>query len=232
MDSFFGIGLAIGLIVGLVFLVPAIFILVVAFVYVRQHRGQTVDINTGTSAYAVILIALGALLMTIGVAQLLTAIMAEIDADYTYGTAGFDEFTIGANIESDDGFGQDTDDRQERDVATGLALFVTGALAIGVHLWLRGWLKGQGRFDRGVEGAWDVLFTLVIGLTMVALVGQMLDETFNRAFTDNDSSAAGSTIAQMVAVLGLWAVYAYRSLTHAGMFVRDVTGGPGGGEPL
>ena len=232
MDSFFGVGLAIGLIVGLVFLIPAMFILVVAFVYVRQHRGQPVDINTGASAYAIFLIALGALLITIGAAQLLTAIMAEIDDDYTYGAAfpGFDQdFGDGGTV---DDFGQDTDDRQERDVATGFALILAGGLAVAAHLWLRGWLQGQARFDRGVEGAWDVLFTLVLGLTAIVLVGQMFDETFTRAFTDDDSNAAGSTIAQMVAVLGLWAVYGYRALSHVGMFVRNAQGGPGGGEPL
>src|SRR5688572_22140977 len=108
MDGFFGIGLLFALIVGVVFLVPAVFILAVAFVYVRQQRGQTVDIYTGVSAYTVILIGLGAVLLTLGVARMLTAIMAEIDADYTYGVAlaGFDP--------SADDFGDSLEDRQER----------------------------------------------------------------------------------------------------------------------
>lgn len=235
MDSFFGLGLAFALITGLVFMVPAIFILVVAFVYVRQHRGQPVDINTGATAYTVIIIGLGALLITLGVGQLLTAIIAEIDGDYTYGVAstGFaSDFELG---DADD-FGtlreEDVDSRQEDDVATGLALFITGALAVGAHAWLRGWLAGQGRLDRGVEAAWDILAALVIGITAIALVGEMLDETLGRAISDDDTGATGSTIAQMFAVAALWVVYGYRALGHAGLFQRDATGGPGGGEAL
>ncbi len=236
MDSVFGLGFAFALIVGLVFIIPALFILVVAFVYVRQHRGQTVDINTGISAYAVILIGLGALLLTLGLAQLLTAILAEIDGDYTYGVATFGFDTGDFDTESDlDGFGglQDgVDTRQEDNVAAGLAMFVAGAIAVGAHVWLRAWLAGQARLDRGVEAAWDVLFVLAIAFSGVVLVAQVIDETLGRAISDDDTSAAGSTIAQAFAVLGLWGVYAYRAFGHAGMFARDATGGPGGGEAL
>lgn len=228
MDSFFGSGL----VFGLVFLVPALLILVVAFVYVRQQRGQPVDINTGATAYAVILIGLGALLLTVGVAQLLTAIMAEIDGDYTYGVsfATFED----PGFEDSTGFGteDDVDTRQEKDVAAGLALFIAGALAVGAHIWLRGWLAGEGRLDHGVEAAWDILVALVIGLMAITLFGQMLDETLSRAISDDDTSATGSTIAQMFAVAALWLVYGYRALGHAGLFRRDSRGGPGGGEPL
>ena len=228
MDSFFGAGLAFGLIS----LVPAVLILAVAFVYVRQQRGQPVDINTGATAYAVILIALGALMLTVGVAQLLTAIMAEIDGDYTYGVpfATFGE----TGFQDSTGFGtaDDVDTRQDNDVAAGLALLIAGALAVGAHIWLRGWLAGNGRLDHGMEAAWDILVALVTGLIAIVLIGQMLDETLSRAISDDDTSAAGSTIAQMVAVAGLWAVYGYRALGHAGLFRRDSRGGPGGGVAI
>ena len=231
MDSFFGLGLAFGL----AFIAPAVFILVVAFVYVRQHRGQTVDINTGATAYTVIIISLGAVLITVGVGQLLTAIMAEIDGDYTYGVATTD-FESGFEFESSDGFGSlddgDVDSRQEDDVAAGLALFIAGALAVGAHAWLRGWLAGQARLDHGVEAAWDVFVALVVAVTAIVFIGQMLDQTLGRAISDEDTSATGSTISQMFAVLALWAVYGYRALSHAGLFARDATGGPGGGETL
>lgn len=223
--DFFGLGLVFALISGLTVVVPAVFILTVAFVYVRQQRGQPVDITTGLSAYAVILIGLGALLIAFGVAQMLTAILAEFDGDYTYGVSdfggGFDEFED-----------EDVSDRQERDVATGMALFIAGALAVAAHVWLRGWLAGHARFDRGVEGAWDTLFALLIGLTAIFFVAGMLTETFGRAITDDDTSAAGSTIAQMIAVLGLWAVYAYRALGHTGLLTRNIEGGPHGGEEI
>ncbi len=231
MDGFLGVGLAFALILGLVFIVPATFILAVAFVYVRQHRGQPVDITTGVSAYTVILTGLGALLLTLGVGQMLTAIMAEIDDDYTYGTQalGFDD----GFFDDLDALGDETTgDRQERDTATGLALFVAGAIAIAVHIWLRGWLLGQARFDRGVEGAWDTLFAILIGLTAVALVAQMLTETFGRAIADDDTSATGRTIAQMAAVMGLWLVYGYRALGHTGLLAANREGGPHGGEEI
>ncbi len=235
MDSFFGLGLAFALIAGLVFMVPAFFILVVAFVYVRQQRGQPVDINSGVSAYTVILIGLGALLLTLGLAQLLTAIVAEIDGDYTYGVAsfGFDtgDFDSGSDLDGFGGLQDGVDARQEDDVAAGLATFVAGAIAVGAHLWLRAWLAGQARLDRGVEAAWDVLFVLAVAVTGVVLVAQVIDETLVRAISDDDTSAAGSTIAQVVSVLVLWGVYAYRALGHVGVF-RDATGGPGGGETL
>lgn len=239
MDGLFGLGLAFALIIGLVFIVPAVFILTIAFVYVRQQRGQPVDIHTGVSAYTVILIGLGALLITLGVARLLTAIMAEIDGDYTYGTAnlfnedifgdGFDDDFAGSQGGSDSSA---VDNRQEDDVAQGLALFVAGAIAVALHIWLRGWLAGGARFDRGVEGAWDTLFALLIGLAAVAIVADMLSDTFTRAITDDDTSAAGQTIAEMIALLALWAVYGYRALSHAGLARRPVEGGPRGGAEL
>ncbi|MEX0782834.1 MAG: hypothetical protein WD557_09305 [Dehalococcoidia bacterium] len=229
MDGFFGLGLFFAVISGITVVVPAVFILSIAFVYVRQQRGQPVDITTGVSAYAVILIGLGALLVTFGVAQMLTAIMAEIDGDYTYGVAdfGFNDFPGAEDFED-----EDVSDRQERDVATGMALFVAGALAVAGHVWLRGWLSGHARFDRGVEGAWDTLFALLIGLTAIFFVAAMLTDTFGRAIADNDTSATGRTIAQMIAVLGLWAVYAYRALGHTGLLVSNREGGPHGGKEI
>ncbi len=226
MDGFLGRGLVFALVSGLTVVVPAVFILAVAFVYVRQQRGQPVDITTGVSAYAVILIGLGALLITFGVAQMLTAILAELDADYTYGISDFG----GGDFS---GFqDEDVSDRQERNVATGMALFIAGALAVAAHVWLRGWLAGHARFDRGVEGAWDTLFALLIGLTSIFFVAEMLTETFGRAITDDDTSSAGTTIAQMIAVLALWAVYAYRALGHTGLLTRNIEGGPHGGEEI
>lgn len=230
MDGFLGFGLTFALLGGLAVLIPAVFILAVAFVYVRQQRGQPVDITTGVSTYAVILIGLGALLVTFGVARMLTAIMAEIDADYTYGVPTFASEEFG--FQEFDGETLDTGDRQERDVATGMALFVAGALAVAAHIWLRGWLAGQGRFDRGVEGAWDTLFALLVGAIAIFFVAEMFSETFGRAIADDETSAAGSTIAGMIAVLALWAVYAYRALTHTGLLVSNREGGPRGGEEI
>ncbi len=225
-DMFFGIGLVLGLLAAL----PAVFVLAVAFVYVRQQRGQPVDITTGVSAYTVILIGLGALLVTLGVGEMLTALMAEIDGDYTYGTAGLGLDDVFDDL---DGFGDlGTGERQERDTASGLALFVAGAAAIAVHIMLRGWLLGRARFDRGVEGAWDTLLAILAGVAAVALVAQMLSGTFGRAIADDDTTATGQTIAQMLAVLGLWVVYGYRALGHTGLLAARREGGPGGGEEI
>src|SRR5688572_5124342 len=139
---FFGLGLTEGLAVA----VPAAFILAVAFVYVRQQRAQPVDITTGVSAYTVILIGLGALLMTLGVGEMLTALMAEIDGEYTYGTAGLG---LDDAVDDLDEFSElGTGERQERDTATGLALFVAGAGANAVHLVVWGWRPRHPRFDR------------------------------------------------------------------------------------
>ena len=66
----------------------------------------------------------------------------------------------------------------------------------------------------------------------VAIVADMLSDTFTRAITDDDTSAAGQTIAEMIALLALWAVYGYRALSHAGLARRPVEGGPGGGAEL
>jgi hypothetical protein len=223
---FLGVGLT--LVIGL--LAPAVLILAIAFVYVRQQRGQTVDIATGATAYTVILIGLGAVLLTIGVGQMLTALMAEIDGDYTYGTGGFG---LGSPFEDINELGDlATGERQERDTATGLALFVAGGLAIGVHVILRGWLLGRGRFDRGVEGAWDTLLTVLAGIVAVALVGQILSETFGRAIADDETTATGRTIAQMAAAAGLWLAYGYRALGHTGLLRGRQEGGPGGGDDI
>jgi membrane-bound metal-dependent hydrolase YbcI (DUF457 family) len=113
-----------------------------------------------------------------------------------------------------------------------MALFIAGALTVAGHVWLRGWLSGQARFDRGVEGAWDTLFALLIALAAVFLVAEMFTETFGRAIADDDTSATGGTIAQMIAVLALWAVYAYRALGHTGLLVTNREGGPHGGEEI
>jgi hypothetical protein len=161
---------------------------------------------------------------------MLTALMAEIDGEYTYGTAGLglDDVVDDLDEFSERGTGE----RQERDTATGLGLFVAGAVAIAVHVMLRGWLLGHARFDRGVEGAWDTLFAVVAGVAAVVLVGQMLSETFGRAIADDDTTATGQTIAQVAAVMGLWLVYAYRALGHTGLLVARREGGPGGGEEI
>jgi hypothetical protein len=230
MDSFFGLGLAFALILGLGLIVPSAFILVIAFVYVRQQRGAAVDIDTGLSAYAVVLIGFGALLIALGVGQLLTAVMAEIDADYTYGVSSLEGDLLGGS------FDQTTpgskDNRQEENVAAGLALFVAGAAAVGIHLWLRGWLGGEGRFDRGVEGAWDTFFAIVIAVVALFLAAEMLNSTLGRAIVDNDRTAAGSTIAETIAFLGLWLVYAWRALHHVGFLTPRREGGPRGGAAI
>jgi hypothetical protein len=100
-----------------------------------------------------------------------------------------------------------------------------------LHLWLRGWLGGEGRFDRGVEGAWDTFFAIVVAVVALFLVAEMLNSTLGRAIVDNDRRAAGGTIAQTVAFLGLWLVYAWRALHHAGFLAPAREGGPGGGAP-
>jgi hypothetical protein len=234
MDSFFGLGIVFGLVFGLGLLVPAIFILVIAFVYVRQQRGMTVDINTGLSAYAVILIGVGALLIALGVGQLLTAILAEVNSDYTYGTSSLNSDVFGGDFSDDfsDLAADATNDRQEHNVAAGLALFVAGALAVGVHILLRGWLGGEGRFDRGVEGAWETFYAIVVALVALLLAAQMLNETLSRALTSDDTSAAGSTVAETIAVVGLWAVYAWRALQHVGFLSPRREGGPGAGATI
>ncbi|HEX6029840.1 MAG TPA: hypothetical protein VFY90_00325 [Tepidiformaceae bacterium] len=230
MDSFFGLGLVFALILGLGLIVPAVFILVIAFVYVRQQRGVTVDINTGLSAYTVILIGIGALLIALGVGQLLTAIMAEFDEDYTYGVSSLQGDLLGGSF--DPTTPGTTDNRQEENVAAGLALVVAGAAAVGLHLWLRGWLGGEGRFDRGVEGAWDTFFAVVIAVVALFLAAEMLNSTLGRAIVDNDRTAAGSTIAETIAFLGLWLVYVWRALHHVGFLAPVREGGPGGGAAI
>lgn len=209
-----GVGLL--LIVG-VFAFPAVFILVVAVAYVRMQRGQRVDISTGASAYTVILLGASALVLTAGVASLLTALMGEIDFDYTYGESsefGGDFF----DGDSPSGFGSDEDQRQEQDVATGLGLVIAAVLAGAFHFWLRSWLKDRGSFDSSVEGAWDTFVAIAIGVVVLVLVSQVLNETLSRAIVTEEGSSPGGTIAAMIAFIPLWAAYGYRTLRHLGVF--------------
>jgi len=226
MEAFFGV-LAI-LAISLFALVPAGFVLVGAFAYVRVQKGQPVDIGTGLSAYTVVLLGASALVLTLGVARLLTALMGEIDFDYTYGESDAADIRIGANMNVVEL--QEGDDRQDQDVATGLALVLCAGIAGGFHFWLRRYLKGRGSFDQGVEGAWDTLLALLLGVIVLALVAQVLDETLSRAIVSEVGRSPGDTIAVMFSFVGVWLVYGYRALKHLGVrFERRQTSG---GEPF
>jgi hypothetical protein len=228
MDAFFGIVAL--LVVSLFVIVPAGFVLVAAFAYVRVQKGQPVDIGTGLSAYAVVLLGASALVLTLGVARLLTALMGEIAFDYTYGDANGDVVMFGLDGSSGaTDLGTD-DDRQSQDVATGLALVIGAGIAGTFHFWLRSFLKDRGTFDRGVEGAWDTLQALALGVVVLALVATVFDETLSRAIVTKEGSSPGDTVAAMFAFIGLWVVYGYRALGHLGVrFGRPQTSG---GVPL
>lgn len=205
----FGFVIAFGLI--MLLSVPAVVLLALIFAYVRTQRGQPVDINTGISAYAVILLGASAIVITLGVASLLTALMGEIDYDYTYGESfEFSDDFFGDEVSS----GLPGDERQGEDVAEGLALIIAGLIAGAAHFWLRSRLKARAVFDNGVEGAWDMFLAIVLGATLLVAIASVLDSTFTRSITDNDSSSPGDLIAAMWALFGLWAVYAYRALRH------------------
>lgn len=211
MDIFFGIALAV---FGIV-LIPIVAILAGVFAYVRAQRGRPVDINSGLTAYAVILLGAAAIVLTAGVASLLTAVMAEIDEDYTYGEFGRGGFPA---FDNNDSFQPPDleDNRQKEDVANGLALVATGVLAGAAHILLRAYLRDRGNFDPGVEGAWDVLMALIVGLALLVLIGTVFSETFERAIVDDNTNSPGDSIAAMWAFAVLWAVYAWRALRHLG----------------
>jgi hypothetical protein len=210
MDGPFG--LAFGLAAGIVAIVPATLILAVAFVYVRQQRGQPVDITTGVSAYTVILIGLGALLVTLGVGQMLTAI------------AGGDRRRLHIRHAG------------PRVRGRAPAIGRSGIRRQGSRSSWQGRLRsrctsgcgmapGPGPVRPRSGGAWDTLLALLVGLVAVALVAQMFTETFGRAIADDDTSATGRTIAQMAAVVGLWLAYGYRALGHTGCWPRTARAG-------
>lgn len=215
MDSF--VGVVALLAISLFLVVPAAFILAAAFAYVRVQRGQPVDISTGASAYTVVLIGASALVFTLGIARLLTALMGEIDFDYTYGAGPFDDVLFDSDLSDEELQPFAEDDRQDQDVATGLGLIIGAGLAGAFHLWLRSYLKDRGSFDRGVEGAWDTFLALGIGLVVLALVAQVFNETLSRAIVTEEGNSPGDTIAVMFSFVALWLVYGYRALRHLGI---------------
>ncbi len=228
MDAFSGVAALLLLLLSLFVIVPAGFVLVAAFAYVRVQKGQPIDVGTGLSAYTVVLLGASALVLTLGAARLLTALMGEISFDYTYGAGEVVDLGFGTDQTITDLGGKD--DRQSQDVATGLALVIGAGIAGLFHFGLRSFLKDRTTFDRGVEGAWDTLEALVLGIIVLVLVAAVFNETLSRAIVTDEGSSPGGTIATMVAFLGLWVIYGYRALAHAGMrFGRAKTSG---GVPL
>lgn len=204
---------ALGIIALSVVATPAVLILAVAFVYVRQQRGQPVTIQTGLTAYAVLMVAVAAIVVAVGIAAMLRAATAEIDGDYTYGP-GLDVFGLPDDFEEEPIVGQEfIEQRQKQDLATGVALLLAGGLIGVLHFYLRGWLADREDYDHGVAAAIEVLVAIGAGLFVLLAVSGVLDQTISRAIADADNAPGGS-IASMWAAIGLWLVYAWRALTH------------------
>ena len=208
MEILFGLGLSFGLI----FAIPALLLLFIAFVYVRAQRGQGFDIGTGLTLYASTLLGLSAVVVAVGLGLLLTALMAQIDEDYTYGpefSSSFEGDVRGASSS-----------RQERDSAAGLGLVVAGGITASLHIWLRAALRRKERLDDGAEGAVEVVMAFAFGLVAVLLIGSVFHDSFERAIADDSSVSPGGTIAQMCAFIALWALYGLQVLNRARVISR------------
>ncbi len=208
MDILFGIGFGLGL----VFVLPVLLILLLVFVYVRAQRGQSFDVGTGLTLYASTLLGISAVIVAIGLGLLLTAVMAQIDEDYTYG--GLNDFS-GESFDS-----PSSGSRQERDSATGLGLVVAGGITASLHIWLRAALRRKERLDDGAEGAVETVMAFLFGVIAVVLIGSVFRETFRRAIADDSSISPGDTVAQMWAFIALWALYGLQVLNRARIIGR------------
>ena len=208
MGFLFGIGLA----VASIFILPGALLLALAFVYVRVHRGQPVDLNTGATAYVVILVSIAAIIMTSGVANLLRPAIGSIDEDYTYTSSFFSGSDFNDFNDNDDNASGDTD-RKSRDVASGVGLVLAGSLIVFAHLALWSWLRANGHWDVGAERAWTMVVTLMLALFVVTLLTVFASDALERIVADEGQGVTpGASIALLIPFAALWAIYGRRAL--------------------
>jgi hypothetical protein len=189
-------------------LVLPVAVLAAAFVYAQLRRGREVDMATGLTAYTALLLAASVLVLALGVGRLLTAVVAEFDADFAYST-DTSQLPPGA-LRTQAG-------QQDADLAAGLGLTLAGTASVLAHAALGGRLRRRGDFDDDAWALVDIATAIGAGLAAIALLGTFIGRTLDRAIVEESAATPGGSLAFLVAFFGVWAVYGARVLRQAGI---------------
>jgi hypothetical protein len=181
-------------------------VLAAAFVYARLHSDGPLDLVSGGSAYLAIMTAGAAVLIAIGSAQVLTAILADLNEGFTYGGDPVLGGPFGAPGPPSNA------DRQDADLSGGLGLALVGVALATLHIWLRGRLTVLSGLDTGVERAVEVLAALVFGLVVLVLTASAVAALIERLSYGEDAGAPGEPLAFALAFAAVWLIYGARCL--------------------